>query len=242
MSATMKMLNQASQQLKSSKTITLEVLDIHPNPLNRAPIEDIDQIKESITERGMMIPIVVYKVSNNNFRLLAGERRWTAHKELGMEYIQANVVEKPENEDIERFMILTMNSQRDFTEEYKASRIAEYGELYSSLGIKGIRKTEWISQHVGFEVSARTVQDYLTGDRAEESKEKEPLDIQKEINKRIKQLEKAYEWLADRQDEISKEDIEILNRWGTAFKEMYYIEFDELEDTEGDPFRQIKIN
>ena len=241
-SAMMDMLNDASKMLQASKTVTLEVLDIHRNPLNTAPIVDIDLIKASIQEQGLLTPIVVYKVSNNNFRLLSGERRWTAHKELGYEYINAIVVEKPESEDLELLWILTMNSQRDFTENYKADRIQEYGTLYEKLEIKGIKKREWIAQHVGFKISPRSVQDYLTGDKSNSQNEVKEKDPKKEVSKKIKQLEKIYGWIVDHLEEVDTSDMATINQWGDAFKTLDSQNYDKLIDIEGNKFNQLKID
>ncbi len=53
--------------------------------------ESIDELAESISQEGLMQPIVLRKADENTYEIIAGERRWRACKQLGMKRIIANV-------------------------------------------------------------------------------------------------------------------------------------------------------
>jgi len=68
---------------------------IVPNPYQPRTVFDDEKINElcqTIRTHGLIQPIVV-RVRNNQFELIAGERRWRASKKLGMERIPAIVKE-----------------------------------------------------------------------------------------------------------------------------------------------------
>ncbi|MFI3290503.1 MAG: ParB/RepB/Spo0J family partition protein [Opitutales bacterium] len=53
--------------------------------------ESIEELAESISQEGLLQPIVLRKVDDNTYEIIAGERRWRACKHLGMKRIIANV-------------------------------------------------------------------------------------------------------------------------------------------------------
>lgn len=75
------------EQLKEIK-----VNQIKPNPEQPRMLIDRDKLKElvdSIKEHGVVQPVVVRPVGENEYELIAGERRWRACKELSKESIPA---------------------------------------------------------------------------------------------------------------------------------------------------------
>lgn len=56
--------------------------------------QDLDELKESIKLRGIMVPLIVYK-KDDKFVLLDGERRLRCAKVLGLRKVPANVIAKP---------------------------------------------------------------------------------------------------------------------------------------------------
>lgn len=74
----------------------IRVKDIIPNPEQPRMLidrEKLQELIESIKEHGVVQPVVVRPVGGDKYELIAGERRWRACKELGMEYIPALVKE-----------------------------------------------------------------------------------------------------------------------------------------------------
>jgi ParB family chromosome partitioning protein len=51
--------------------------------------ETLKELAQSIKEKGIIQPIVVSRVGDGTFRIIAGERRWRASKIAGLEKIPA---------------------------------------------------------------------------------------------------------------------------------------------------------
>ncbi len=69
----------------------------------------LDELMESIREHGIIQPLIVRKV-NGNYELIAGERRWRASKELGLDAVPVRIREATDHEVLE--MALIENIQR----------------------------------------------------------------------------------------------------------------------------------
>src|SRR5436853_228414 len=77
---------------------------IVPNPYQpRIEIkpESIVEIADSIREHGVIQPLLVTKVADNKYELIAGERRWRASKLAGMEFVPVVVKEASPQEMLE---------------------------------------------------------------------------------------------------------------------------------------------
>ncbi|MDQ0363233.1 ParB/RepB/Spo0J family partition protein [Breznakia pachnodae] len=207
------LLNDASAERANKKITILQVDEIERNILNKAPIEGIEDLAELIKSQGLINPIIVYKVKNHHYRLIAGERRWTACKYLEYEEIPAIIVEKPGDEISERIMILDANSQRpEDTKDYKKKRAEEYGEIHDLLKADGKIPTgtlrqDWIGVHMG--VSGRTISRYLNEVTTEGSKSKPKEKKQPTLVSVCKRLEKTGEQLLEL-DELEVEDEKLL--------------------------------
>ncbi|RQR49671.1 ParB/RepB/Spo0J family partition protein [Burkholderia sp. Bp9126] len=97
----------------------LPVSDVVPNPwqprrvFNEGKLSDL---AESIREVGQLQPIVVRRVESG-YQIVAGERRWRAHKVLGREVIKAVVVQCSDSD----MAVLAMveNISRDDLSDYE---------------------------------------------------------------------------------------------------------------------------
>jgi ParB family chromosome partitioning protein len=87
---------------------------ISPGPFQPRSIFDVDRLQElaeSIRHQGVIQPVVVRVRGNNNYELIAGERRWRAAQMAGIERIPAIVREVPD--EIAIAMALVENIQRE---------------------------------------------------------------------------------------------------------------------------------
>lgn len=110
------------QELESAGVASqLPVSEIAPNPwqprrvFNEAKLADL---AESIREVGQMQPIVVRR-AEAGYQIVAGERRWRAHKVLGLDTIKAVVVQCSDSD----MAVLAMveNISRDNLSDYEIS-------------------------------------------------------------------------------------------------------------------------
>jgi ParB family chromosome partitioning protein len=110
------------QELEAKGTATaLPVLEIGPNPWQpRRNFNEgkMAELAESIREVGLMQPIVVRRVESG-YQIVAGERRWRAHKMIGSDNIKA-VVAECSDEDM-AVLALVENMGRDDLTDYEIS-------------------------------------------------------------------------------------------------------------------------
>lgn len=240
MTVTETMLNEASNKLKAAKVMLIDLDDIEVNKFNKAEINDIEDLAESIKNNGLMVPITVYKERNHHYILLGGERRYRAHQLLAKEepsyqYIQAVIQEKPEAEIEERVSIIVNNAQREQTKDNIKMMVDELSELYDMKSnrkdpikdkdIVNHRKRDWISLNIGYKIAGRTVQEYLTGIHAlHESEESKTLEKKiptlKALSKQIKKLTKTLDALEFSQYNYTYQD---LINYQDECNELFYV-------------------
>ena len=91
---------------------TVSISQIVPSPLQprkHFAQGQLDELTESIREHGIIQPLIVREV-NGNYELIAGERRWRASKELGLQSVPIRILEATDHDVLE--MALIENIQR----------------------------------------------------------------------------------------------------------------------------------
>lgn len=97
----------------SSSLMTLRIGDIEPNreqPRRHFAPEALSELADSITEHGVLQPIVVRALPGGTYQIIAGERRWRASRQAGLAEIPAIVIEA--NDEKVRELALIENLQR----------------------------------------------------------------------------------------------------------------------------------
>ena len=107
--------NAASGALPGRDTLKLLPLDlVCPGPYQPRSIFDLERLEElaeSIRHQGVIQPVVVRTIGDNQYELIAGERRWRAAQIAGIEKIPAIVRDVPD--EIAIAMALVENIQRE---------------------------------------------------------------------------------------------------------------------------------
>jgi ParB family chromosome partitioning protein len=124
---------------------------IAPNP--RQPRrtfdeEALDELAASITEVGLLQPVVVRKIGDGNYELVMGERRWRASQLAGLEYIPAIVRETPDNDMLRDALLENLHRQQlDPLEEAAAYQqlLDDFGATHEQLAQKIGRSRPHIS-------------------------------------------------------------------------------------------------
>jgi len=71
-----------------ARLATLLIEQVEPDPDQpRKDVGDIEDLKASILEHGIIQPCIVSVVAEDRYRLIAGERRYTAAKAAGLKTI-----------------------------------------------------------------------------------------------------------------------------------------------------------
>lgn len=92
---------------------TLPIDSIHPNPDQpRKSIDDaqLSALSESIAEHGIIQPILV-KADGDGYQIIAGERRWRAAKQAGLQEVPIRILDVSEEQAME--LALVENLQRE---------------------------------------------------------------------------------------------------------------------------------
>lgn len=81
------------EETESLREIMIEsILPPLWQPRQKFERERLDELRESIRIHGLLQPIVVEEVSKSQYRLISGERRYRAVKELGHKFIPARII------------------------------------------------------------------------------------------------------------------------------------------------------
>ena len=108
------LLTPTKSSLEDFSQSSILISKIKPNPNQpRKSFEDksLKQLAQSIKEKGLITPITV-KQDDNKYVIVAGERRYRAHKLLKKKRILAYVIDAESNKDI-MYMALIENIQRE---------------------------------------------------------------------------------------------------------------------------------
>ena len=124
---------------------------ISPNP--RQPRrtfdeEALEELAASITEVGLLQPVVVRKLGDGQFELVMGERRWRASQRAGLEFIPAIVRETPDTDMLRDALLENLHRQQlDPLEEAAAYQqlLDDFGATHEQLAQKIGRSRPHIS-------------------------------------------------------------------------------------------------
>ena len=109
---------------KSFKFINVSEIQANLNqPRKNFKKNDLEELALSIKSQGILQPIVVRLLSSNNYKIIAGERRWRAAQLAGIHEIPAFIKEIPE--DLLNEAALIENIQRENLNPVEEARAYE---------------------------------------------------------------------------------------------------------------------
>jgi len=131
-----------SKQKVINRVVLLDISSILPNKLQPRKVFDkakIEELAQSIAANGLLQPITVRKITENQYELISGERRLTACKYLSMQHIPA-IIEQATDEK-SAVLSVVENLQRvdlNYFEEAEALQqlIAKWGITQKSLAVR----------------------------------------------------------------------------------------------------------
>ena len=97
--------------------------NLRPNPRNPRRMftdEELDELSNSIRDRGIIQPIVVRALQGDKFEIIAGERRWRAAQRAGLHDVPIAVVEANDAQSLE-FAIIENVQRADLNPIEEAS-------------------------------------------------------------------------------------------------------------------------
>ena len=93
-----------SSSLDENIISELNIIEVEPNPdqpRKEFDKERLEDLKSSIAEIGVILPIIVTKKESGRYLIIAGERRWRAAKLAGLKTIPAIIKDYNEKEAAE---------------------------------------------------------------------------------------------------------------------------------------------
>ena len=99
---------------QSGGVTMLPLQKVEPNPLQprkEFDPEALQALADSIAEHGMIQPMTVRAVENGYYQIIAGERRWRAARQAGLEEVPVIVIEADDRKVME--LALVENLQRE---------------------------------------------------------------------------------------------------------------------------------
>ncbi len=131
------------------QSFELKISQIEPNkdqPRTEFDPDKLNILAESIKKYGVLQPIVVKKLENGFYKIIAGERRWRASKLAGLKKIPVVIRDYDDQETME--IALVENLQREDLNPFEEAR--GYKELMDLFGMT----QEQVAQKVGKSRSA----------------------------------------------------------------------------------------
>ena len=162
------MTKKTSPAYRASKEETIPINKLHPfsnHPFHIRHDLEFSELVDSISESGIITPVIVRPKVGVGYEVISGHRRWEACKELGIESIPARVeyIDDDEatilmvNSNIQREHVLP--SEKAFAYKMRMEALKHQGRATScQVGTK-LRSDEKLSEAVA--ESARTVQRYI---------------------------------------------------------------------------------
>lgn len=153
------------EQLKDS-VVELKITDINPNgeqPRKRFDEESLQELASSITENGVIQPIIVVK-KGTGYRIVAGERRWRASRLAGLSVIPAIVRDLTDLQTMEQALIENIQRQdlNPLEEAYAMDRLMkEHGLTQEQLSKKLGKSRPAIANTIRLMAIDVSLQDYI---------------------------------------------------------------------------------
>lgn len=206
----------------------IDIDRIETNPLNDAPIIQVDELAESILTVGLKEPLNVYR-RGSGYVLDGGERRYTAirdyifKKGLSFSYagkecedvVPAVIIPRPADELAEYESIAADNDRRQFDKEDDflefVSAVMDRYEYFAKKGMKPKgEKREWIGKIIG--KKGRTASNWISRVEekrngqaesygGEETKKEEMKKKEEDIGKKVLKLFKSCKKIKDLADD-----------------------------------------
>lgn len=126
--------SKVNQPTESADIQRIRIENIVPNryqPRHTFPPEELAELAASIKESGVLQPIMVRRKGDGMYELIAGERRWRASKEAGLETIPVVIRNCSDQESL--LLALVENLQREDLNPMETARA--YARMMNEFGL-----------------------------------------------------------------------------------------------------------
>jgi len=173
----------------------IEISKIKPSPYQPRTVFDIDELKDSISTNGLLMPLTVRKVKDY-FELIDGDRRLHALKALKMQMAKCSVIDV--SDSIARKMVWKINKDRaDYTTEEEARFLLKLSKTmtFYEIGKELNENDQWVLANINVFKFAPDIQQAVWCGKLTVShiKELEPIIGAGQIDKADKVLREAID-------------------------------------------------
>jgi ParB family chromosome partitioning protein len=135
-------LSDSPPQGEELQEIDIDLIDPNPDqPRTRFPEEKLDELARSIRANGLVQPILLRRIGEGRYQIVAGERRWRASQRAGLHKIPAIIRSISDDKLLE--LALIENIQRQELNPIEEAQA--YQRLIHSLGLT----QDEVAQQVG---------------------------------------------------------------------------------------------
>lgn len=117
------------------QVLVVETRLVSPNPENPRLVfhqEELDALQESIEQRGILVPLTVYR-DGKRFTILDGERRWRCAVKLGFPKVPAIVQPKPDRLTNLMMMFAIHHRRNEWDPLPTALKLRDLEQLYEKI-------------------------------------------------------------------------------------------------------------
>ncbi len=104
----------AYEEERSGSLSTLPISQVQPGlnqPRKKFDAQAIAELADSIREHGVLQPLTVRRLASGYYQIIAGERRWRAAKEAGLDEVPVNIIEADDKKVMELGLIENLQRQ-----------------------------------------------------------------------------------------------------------------------------------
>lgn len=105
----------AGEAQSSGENLPIEWLNSNPDqPRKYFDEEELEGLADSIRVKGIVQPILVRKIANENYQIVAGERRWRAAQRANLHQVPV-IIREYTDEEVEEIALLENVQRKDLT-------------------------------------------------------------------------------------------------------------------------------
>lgn len=136
------MFGEAAMEPETTEITSLPLIKVEPRmdqPRKRFEDEAMDELISSIKEHGVIQPLTVRPIGGGYYQIIAGERRWRASREAGLDKVPVKVIEADDRTAM--VLALVENLQREDLNPMEEARgyetlMKEYGFTQEETAVK----------------------------------------------------------------------------------------------------------
>jgi ParB family chromosome partitioning protein len=106
------LLSDSSATNDEFQEVEIDLIDPNPEqPRTKCSEEKLDELAQSIKANGLIQPILLRRIANGRYQIVAGERRWVASKRAGLKQVAAVIRDIPDSKLLELALIENIQRQ-----------------------------------------------------------------------------------------------------------------------------------